>query len=100
MATINVNPGKNPMKGLNLSKYILPGFILLMLILLLSNTTFVTIDPGQKGVKFKRFAGGIDKEKIYPQGFHIVMPWDKMIIYDVRINEDFEDMDVLSKNGL
>jgi len=44
--------------------------------------------------------GGIDKEKIYDQGFHIVMPWDKMIIYDVRINEDFEDMDVLSKNGL
>ncbi len=100
MATINVNPGNNPMKGLNLSKYILPGFILLMLILLLSNTTFVTIDPGQKGVKFKRFAGGIDKEKIYDQGFHIVMPWDNMIIYDVRINEDFEDMDVLSKNGL
>ncbi len=100
MATINVNPGNNPMKGLNLSKYVLPGFILLMLVLLLSNTTFVTIDPGQKGVKFKRFAGGIDKEKIYDQGFHIVMPWDKMIIYDVRINEDFEDMDVLSKNGL
>ena len=100
MATINVNPGRNPMKGLNLSKYILPGFILLMLVMLLSNTTFVTIDPGQKGVKFKRFAGGIDKEKIYDQGFHIVMPWDKMIIYDVRINEDFEDMDVLSKNGL
>lgn len=28
------------------------------------------------------------------------MPWDNMIIYDIRINEDFEDMDVLSKNGL
>ena len=43
MATINVNPGRNPMKGLNLSKYILPGFILLMLVMLLSNTTFVLV---------------------------------------------------------
>ncbi len=100
MATINVNPGRNPLEGKNLSKYIFPIFIFLMLLLLLSNTTFVTIAPGQKGVKFKRFAGGIQKEQIYPQGFHIVMPWDNMIIYDVRINEGFEKMDVLSKNGL
>lgn len=100
MATINVNPGRNPLEGKNLSKYLFPAFIVLMLFLLLSNTTFVTIAPGQKGVKFKRFAGGIQKEEIYDQGFHIVMPWDNMIIYDVRINEGFEKMDVLSKNGL
>lgn len=100
MATINVNPGRNPLEGKNLSKYLFPAFIGLMLFLLLSNTTFVTISPGQKGVKFKRFAGGIQKDEIYPQGFHIVMPWDNMIIYDVRINEGFEKMDVLSKNGL
>ncbi len=100
MATINVNPGRNPLEGKNLGKYLFPAFIVLMLFLLLSNTTFVTISPGQKGVKFKRFAGGIQKEEIYDQGFHIVMPWDNMIIYDVRINEGFEKMDVLSKNGL
>ncbi len=100
MATINVNPGRNPLEGKNLSKYLFPAFIVLMLFLLLTNTTFVTISPGQKGVKFKRFAGGIQKEEIYDQGFHIVMPWDNMIIYDVRINEGFEKMDVLSKNGL
>lgn len=68
--------------------------------MVVSRTTFLTIDPGQAGVLFRRFAGGIDKDKIYGQGFHIVAPWNKMFVYDVRINEHYEKMEVLSKNGL
>jgi len=100
MATINVNPGKNPFQGANISRYLIIGFIGFILFMLLTNTTFITIDPGQKGVKFKRFAGGIAKDQIYGQGFHVVMPWDDMIMYDIRTMEAFETMDVLSKNGL
>ena len=100
MATINVNPKKNPFQGANLSRYIIFGFVAFLLFMLLTNTSFITIPPGHKGVKFKRFAGGLKKDKIYEQGFHIVMPWDRMIVYDIRINESFETMDVLSKNGL
>ena len=72
----------------------------IILLLILSRTTFLTIDPGEAGVLFKRFSGGIDKDKIYNQGFHIVAPWNKMFVYDIRINERFEKMEVLSKNGL
>lgn len=100
MATINVNPKKNPFEGAKFSKYIIFGFLAFMLFILLTNTSFITIPPGHKGVMFKRFAGGIQKDKIYDQGFHVVMPWDRLIVYDVRINEGFEEMDVLSKNGL
>lgn len=100
MATINVNPGQNPFQGANFSRYLIIGFIGFILFMLLTNTTFITIDPGQKGVKFKRFAGGIQKDQIYGQGFHVVMPWDNMIMYDIRTMEAFETMDVLSKNGL
>ena len=83
-----------------LARYLAIGVLALLLIVVLSNTTFLTIDPGQKGVLFKRFSGGLDKEKVYDQGFHIIMPWNKMFIYDVRINESYEKMEVLSKNGL
>lgn len=86
--------------NINFSKYLLPILLALFLFAILSNTSFVTIDPGEKGVKFKRFAGGIDKENIYDQGFKVVMPWDKMIVYDVRTREDNDKMEVLSKNGL
>ena len=61
---------------------------------------FLTIEPGDRGVLFKRFSGGIDTEMIYDQGFHFIAPWNKMFIYDVKVNEAFEKMSVLSKNGL
>jgi len=60
------------------------AFIVFFLFILLTNTTFLTIEPGEKGVLFKRFGGGIDKERIYDQGFHFVAPWNKMILYDVN----------------
>ena len=97
MSIRNSNRGEFPGK---LVKYGVYGFLLLMLMIILSSTTFITIPPGEKGVLFKRFAGGIDKEKVYNQGFQIVAPWNDLIVYDVRTNEDFEKMEVLSKNGL
>lgn len=88
-----VNQGK-------IFRYIFLGILAFILFGILSNTTFLTIDPGEKGVLFKRFGGGLDKDYVYDQGFHIVAPWNKMYIYDVRTNENFENMEVLSKNGL
>ncbi len=84
----------------NLSKYIFYIVALFFLFAVLSNTTFITIPPGKKGVMFKRFNGGIQKDRIYDQGFHVVAPWNDLIVYDVRINEGFEKMEVLSENGL
>ena len=84
----------------NIIKYGILAFLLIFIFSILSNTTFLTIQPGKKGVEFKRFGGGLDKDNIYDKGFHIIMPWNKVFIYDVRTNEGFETMDVLSKNGL
>jgi len=84
----------------NLMKYVFIAFAVIFIFSILSSTTFITIPPRKKGVMFKRFAGGINKDKIYDQGFHVVAPWNELIIYDVRINEGFEKMEVLSKNGL
>ena len=76
------------------------AFVALILILSLSSSIFKTITPGHRGVLFKRFGGGLDKETLYDQGFHVVAPWNRMLVYDVRIAEDEQKMDVLSKNGL
>jgi len=91
---------KNQLPQFNLGKYLVPILIGLFLFIALTNTTFLTIDPGERGVLFKRFGGGLVKDKVYDQGFHVVAPWNTMYIYDTRINEGFEKMDVLSKNGL
>ena len=75
--------------------------ILLVVVVALSNSLFVTIDAGHRGVLFKRFGGGLDMQgEPYTQGFHMIAPWNKLFVYDVRINQADEKMQVLSKNGL
>lgn len=76
------------------------AFFALMAILIFSNATFLTIDAGERGVLFQRFAGGLDKENIYGPGFHVLAPWNTMYLYDVREQQLEEEMDVLSSNGL
>ncbi len=72
----------------------------LIVILLFSKSIFITIDPGERGVLFKRFGGGLDTEHVYGQGFHFIAPWNKMYVYNVREQFREETMDVLSSNGL
>lgn len=83
-----------------ISKYLIYFFIAAVIFMVLTSTTFITINPGQKGVLFKKFGGGLQKDEIYDQGFHVIAPWNDLIIYDVRINEGNDELDVLSKNGL
>ena len=80
--------------------FIVLGAISLFIVLAFANSIFLTIQPGEKGILFKRFGGGLDKEEVYNQGFHVIAPWNRMFIYDVRIQESLATMEVLSKNGL
>jgi len=84
----------------NIMKYVIFAIVAMMILSILTSTVFVTIPPGHRGVLFKRFGGGVVTDKVYDEGFNIVAPWNTMDIYDVRINEGFEKMEVLSKNGL
>jgi len=60
----------------------------------------VTIQGGQAGVLFKTFSGGIDISQAYDEGFHLIAPWNDMVIYEVRQQEVLERMAILSSNGL
>jgi len=61
----------------------------------------VTIKSGEAGVLYKRFGGGVETEKPpLSEGFHIVAPWNDVIIYELRQQSRSDRMDVLSVNGL
>lgn len=87
---------------LNLKRVIPVTVIIVVAIILIffGSSMTVTIDAGHGGVLFKRFAGGVDKEKTYGEGFHLIAPWNKMYIYETRQQEIPEEMNVLSSNGL
>ncbi|WP_036154213.1 prohibitin family protein [Maribacter forsetii] len=84
-----------------LPKIALPAiFIFIVVVIAISKST-VTIDSGQAGVLYKTFGDGVvTDEPPMGEGFHIVAPWNKVFIYEVRQQEVLEKMNVLSSNGL
>jgi len=50
---------------------------------------------------YRTFGGGVvTEEPPLGEGFHIVAPWNRVFVYEVRQQELFEKMKVLSSNGL
>lgn len=90
---------KGPSQGRLLTTGII-GFFVLILIIIFSSFTFLTIPQEKRGVLFKPFGGGLDKENVYGPGFHIVAPWNTMHQYPIRQQKLEEAMEVLSSNGL
>ncbi len=74
--------------------------VVLILILGLSSSVFYTVQANERAVLFKKFGGGLDKDNIIPQGFHVKAPWNELIRFDVAESKAEETMDVLDKNGL
>ena len=74
--------------------------VILLIAGILSTATFVTIEPGERGVIFRKFTTGLDKEHIYKPGFKIIAPWNDMYLYNVKEQQEEEELDVLDKNGL
>lgn len=84
-----------------LPKIAVPVVFALIVFAILISKSAVTIDSGQAGVLYKTFANGVvTDEPAMGEGFHIVAPWNKVFIYEVRQQEVFEKMQVLSSNGL
>lgn len=79
---------------------IVVGFVIFLAVVLAWNSITYTIESGEKAVIFRKFQGGLDREQVYGQGFHIKWPWDEVFTYDVRKMESRSTMDVLDRNGL
>lgn len=76
------------------------GAIVLFILVIFGSQMFVTIQPGERGVIFRKFTTGLDLENIYDPGFKIIAPWNDMHIYNVKEQQSEEQMDILDKNGL
>lgn len=84
-----------------LPKIALPTVVLIIFIFILISKSAVNIGAGEGGVLWKRFGGGVVTDQPpLGEGFRIVAPWNKVYIYEVRQQEVFEKMKVLSSNGL
>lgn len=85
----------------NSTAVIIVGLIILFFIVYLADLIFITVYPGQAGVLFRRiFNSGTVTDRVFDEGLNIIAPWNKMYVYDVRIKEKKQSVNVLSQNGL
>ncbi|KNC66084.1 prohibitin family protein [Pseudoalteromonas ardens] len=74
--------------------------ICLFLIVALVPFIFIRVDSGEVAVLWKRFGGGTYLEQHFSEGTVLVMPWDKLIIYNGRFQTAHESIDAITKEGL
>lgn len=74
--------------------------ILILVSVLLFQRIFIIIGTGQAGVLYRTFTTGTVTDFVYPEGLHIVNPFNTMHIYNARVQIILHEFDVLSNNGL
>lgn len=84
-----------------LPKIALPVIAIIIFVIILISKSAITIGSGEAGVLYKTFGGGVVTDQpALGEGFHLVAPWNRVYVYEVRQQEVFEKMQVLSSNGL
>ena len=96
----------------------LPSLTVAVLVSMLAATVLfpyvvITIPSGQVGVLWKRFNGYdlycwcfvgrgtiLDPRELREEGLHIVWPWDKLFLYDLRLQSTTQTYNAISKDGV
>src|SRR5262252_5101730 len=62
----------------------------------------ITVPSGQIGVLWKRFGGGtvLDPRKLKSEGFNLILPWNRVFLYDLRLQSFTEPYNAISSDGV
>jgi prohibitin 2 len=78
----------------------------LMVVLLLAFVLYphmvINVPSGQVGVIWKRFGSGtvLDPRKLKDEGLHVMLPWDQLFLYDLRVQSLTETYNAISSDGV
>jgi len=73
-----------------------------LLLLAIAPNVFKVVEAGHAGVLYHTLGRGTVTQQgtTYGEGLHFIMPWDKLYVYDVRIQERHWPIKVITKDGL
>jgi regulator of protease activity HflC (stomatin/prohibitin superfamily) len=62
----------------------------------------VTVPSGYVGVLWKRFGGGtvLDPRRLKNEGFNLILPWNQVFLYDLRLQSFTESYNAISSDGV
>jgi prohibitin 2 len=96
----------------------LPGIsfslmVVLLLIVVLWPYVVITVPSGRSGVLWKRLNGFdiycwcwvgrgtvLDPRELREEGLHLINPWDKLFVYDLRLQSTTQTINAISKDGV
>jgi len=76
------------------------ALLLILLVFYLASDIFITIPAGYGGALWFRFFHGTVQGFHYGEGTKIIFPWDKIYIYDLRVQQESGQFDILTNEGL
>jgi len=87
--------------------------VALLMIVVLWPYVVITVPSGRVGVYWKRINGFdfycwcfvgrgtiLDPRELREEGLHIIAPWDRLFIYDLRLQSTTETINAISKDGV
>ncbi|MGB6319962.1 MAG: SPFH domain-containing protein, partial [Xanthobacteraceae bacterium] len=85
----------------------------LLVIVVLWPYVVITVPSGKVGVLWKRFNGidiycwcwvgrgtVLDPRELREEGLHIIWPWDRLYLYDLRLQSNTQTYNAISKDGV
>jgi len=57
------------------------------------------VPSGHRGVFYSKFGDGTEMGRIYPEGFNWHFPWNSIFVYKIQLDEQREELHVLSSDG-
>jgi regulator of protease activity HflC (stomatin/prohibitin superfamily) len=62
----------------------------------------VTVETGHVGILWKRFRGGtqLDPRLLKEEGLRVLLPWDRLFLYDLRLQTTTDTYNAISKDGV
>ena len=102
--------GKPPPKRYRWWRFIehsLPVIVIYLMVatlvsFLIAPNVIVTVPTGHVGILWKRFRGGtqLDPRMLKDEGMRVLLPWDKLFLYDLRLQTHDDTYNAISKDGV
>jgi len=100
-------PTRTPSRWRRFLEHHLPSVVIYLMVATLVAVVLyphmvVTVPSGEVGVLWKRFGGGtvLDPRKLKSEGFNLILPWNRVFLYDLRLQSFTEPYNAISSDGV
>ncbi len=79
---------------------ILVAFLVCFVTVFFFKSIVILVYPGELGVLWRMLGGGTQIDTVYREGIHVILPFNKMYVYNVRKQQFTDSINVLTVDGL